>query len=163
MLPWFRCIPMDFPEISWYTTINPEVISGHLGHQLPSSVVAKPKIRLAAASPKSTHQLPFGTAILWVFFHYLWIQPLRKYWGMMTRGWAVPSQTVGMDPRWCPSSLAKLDLKTPHVNFFQKLKQKFQADGEGKIDKGGGGGSIKLNSCMWRVLCDQNDVRQGCV
>jgi len=31
----------------------------------------------------------------------LWIQPclLRKYdWGMMTRGSAVPSQTVAMDP-----------------------------------------------------------------
>ena len=41
-----------------------------------------------------------------------------------------------------------------------KLKQKFQSDGEGKIDKGGGGGSINETVvceelCVTKMMCDK--------
>ena len=49
-----------------------------------------------------------------------------------------------------------------------KLKQKFQSDGEGKIDKGGGGGSISETVlceelCVTKMMCDKVVCKRLCV
>jgi hypothetical protein len=36
-------------------------------------------------------------------------------------------------------------------------------DGEGRKDKGGGGGSRSKTSCMWRVVCDKIVCERWCV
>ena len=60
--------------------------------------------------------------------------------------------------------LCKLkDRITPHVNFFQEAKKKVPV-GWGRKDRQRRWWRIdQLNSCMWRVVRDQDDVRQGCV
>ena len=50
-----------------------------------------------------------------------------------------------------------------------KLKKKFHWDGEGKIDKGGGGGStdkqlyVKSCVCVTKMMCDKVECKRLCM